>query len=281
MAALRLIRPRIVLLAKPEIGEISPGSRAAKSAPAPPSESRVGPADGPGQIGLRPDRPREFWLDRCERSRAEDLYTELGDANLLNGQGARHFSAMVAAGQFLMESVDLRSYAAQFGLAWPREETLRKVAWTLFEHGALEQKWPGVRELADYAGVCYNSVTKYRQRAMAVGLPLLPGLDDDFPFAWMPVRRECVWTVLRAGLFASWPTLIERVDALCEEIDDPEECERFAYVGQAVVSLRLFGKGEGRPFVRAELKAERAALTISDRVLDKIIASVQKALDAK
>ena len=114
---------------------------------------------------------------------------------------------------------------------------------------------------------------------MAVGLPLVPELDDDFPFDWMPVRRECFWTMLRAGRFTDRPTLIGRVDALCAEIEDSEECDRVAYVGQAVVSLRL--RGRGQSLVPAELKAQGVELKLSNEVLDAIIASVRKALDAK
>ena len=52
---------------------------------------------------------------------------------------------MVATGTFPMQSVERRSYAAQFWRAWPGLTTLRKVARALFEHGVLGQEWPGVR----------------------------------------------------------------------------------------------------------------------------------------
>ena len=58
----------------------------------------------------------------------------------------------------------------------------------------------------------------------------------------MGARRECVWTLLRdpdrVGRFTNWPALIERVDALSAEIEDPLERERFVYVGQCCPSPR-------------------------------------------
>ena len=97
----------------------------------------------------------------------------------------------------------------------------------------------------------------------------------------MPARRECRRLLLRAGHFPGWPTQIERVDALRTAIEDPDECERFVYVAQAVVSLRLRGMGESRVSVRDELTADGVPLEFSNVELDTIIASVQNGLRGK
>ena len=107
-----------------------------------------------------------------------------------------------------------------------------------------------------------------------------PGADSH-PYAWMPARRECRRLLLRAGHFAGWPTQIERVDALRTAIEDPDECERFVYVAQAVVSLRLRGMGERRVSVRAEMMADGVPLEFGDRELETFIALVQNRLREK
>ena len=107
------------------------------------------------------------------------------------------------------------------------------------------------------------------------------GRVDNHPHALMPARRECVRRLLRAGHFAGWPALIERVDELRTAIEDPVECERFVYVAQAVVSLRLRGEGERGVSVRDELTDEGVTLKFSDPELVTIIDSVQNGLRGK
>ena len=232
-------------------------------------------------------QPASLRLDHPTRAAIANLsggvpgthdFREVGESDLLDLLSGRIFSDLVATGECEWTSIELRSIAIQFHRTWVGDPRLRKVAFSIFLYGAIGLDWPGITEFAAEAGVCYNTVTKYLERALAVGLPVPPGLDDKWPFKWMAVRRECVFALLREGLFTKWPTLIERVDELAAAIEDPAEREAVLYVGQAVVSLRLREKGEGRVLVKAELEAEGAALEIRNQVLDEIIASVQNGL---
>jgi hypothetical protein len=204
-----------------------------------------------------------------------------GDAYLLNAPGGWRLAEKVAAGRGMMAASDLRSRAVQFGLAWPKAPTLRRVAWTLFLYWAAGEMFQSALEFSFPAGVQHNSATRYFERALAVGLPRAPGVESRMiQPPWAEVRRQCVQTLLRAGCFAGWPEMIEVVDEHSAKIEDETERERFVYVAQAILMQRLRerGDGEGRDSVRAELRAEEVDIGINNRELCRIITDVQRQL---
>jgi hypothetical protein len=97
---------------------------------------------------------------------------------------------------------------------------------------------------------------------------------------WAAVRQQCVLTLLQARRFAGWPEMIDVVDKHITTIEDQTERERFVFVAQAILMLRLREDGEGRAPVRAELKAEGVKIGVSGGELCRIIADVQRVFRA-
>ena len=90
-----------------------------------------------------------------------------------------------------------------------------------------------------------------------------------------------IQALLDAEVFAEWQTQIERFDALARTIRSQAERDEFAFVAQAMLSLRLRGNDENRFLVRDELSAEGAPLEIRNERVGAAIASVQNGLREK
>ena len=214
----------------------------------------------------------------CGNQPGSGPFKALGDLHLLSLPAGRLFVETVANGNCPANPVELESFAAQAGRSWLYDRSMRHLTWTLIGLWATDRSCHSYRELAVYAGRGDHTVERYLQRALAVGLPLVRGLEVEDQSPWMDARRACVERLLREGYFPGWPELMERLDQLQSQFRLKADLLRFMLVAQAMLSLRQRGRGQGRDAVKAELAAEgvkNPELQVKDEELEQIIADVR------
>ena len=205
-------------------------------------------------------------------------FKALGDTPLLSLPAGRLSLETVLNGKGPANPVELQSFAAQAARSWLHDRSLRHITWTLIGLWATNRAYHNVHELAVYAGLGDHTIERYLQRALAVGLPLVRGLEVEDKSPWMDALRKCVERLLREGYFPGRPERMERLDQLPSQFRLKADRLRFMLVAQAMLSLRQRGRGQGRDAVKAELAAERvknAELEVENPVLDQIIADVR------
>ena len=204
---------------------------------------------------------------------------EIGPTYLLNLPGIPLLAARIDAQEGLLQTVQFRSYAVQFGKALLNRAPFRFICWALFAGWAANEEWVSMNHLASVAGVDPHTVERLLPRALALGLPLMEGLTFEDAFAWSAARCVCLLPLLEAGCFAEWPTRIEKVDEFSRTIRAGAPREEFMFVAQAVLSLRMRRMGESPVPVRALIAEGGHQIGLRNERLAEVIKRVREALE--